>query len=89
MKVSSGTPLSPVVAPVEPVRKPAPAGTASTNAAPLQSAALESALAALDGMPEIDQARVAELREQLERGHLPFNAGKLAALITAWHRGAK
>lgn len=89
MKVSSGSPLNPVVAPVEPVRKPAPAGSGAASSAPLQSAALESARAALDGMPEIDQARVAELREQLEKGQVPFNAGKLAALITAWHRGAK
>lgn len=89
MKVSSGSPLTPAVAPVEPVRKPQAAGTYSSASAPLQSAALESAKAALDAMPEIDQARVAELREQLEKGQVPFNAGKLAALITAWHRSAK
>jgi negative regulator of flagellin synthesis FlgM len=36
-------------------------------------------------MPEIDAARVAEIRAALERGELGFDAGKLAQLIERYH----
>ena len=39
----------------------------------------------LTEMPEIDEARVAQLREAYQRGELKFDAGKLAALIQRYH----
>jgi negative regulator of flagellin synthesis FlgM len=43
-------------------------------------------MAALRAMPDIDQTRVAELRDALARGELPFDARKLAALIEKYHQ---
>jgi negative regulator of flagellin synthesis FlgM len=59
------------------------------NAAPLQSAALEPARAALRAMPDsdIDMEMVGRLRDQLARGQLPFDAAKLAGLIQRFHTG--
>lgn len=53
----------------------------------LQSAGVQQAQAVLKELPEIDQARVAELREALAQGKLPFDAGKLAGLIDRYHGG--
>jgi negative regulator of flagellin synthesis FlgM len=72
-------------APAEPVNAPAPA----TAPAPLQSAVLQPALAALREMPEIDQAKVAALRDALAKGELPFDANKLAGLIQRFHGSDK
>ncbi|HVL44682.1 MAG TPA: flagellar biosynthesis anti-sigma factor FlgM, partial [Acidovorax sp.] len=41
--------------------------------------------AALRAMPEIDAAKVAQLREALARGEVRFDAGKLAGLIARYH----
>lgn len=63
--------------------------TASARApgeAALQSAALGPALAALEQLPQIDEVRVDALRDALAKGELPFDAGKLAALIESFHR---
>lgn len=72
-------------APAEPVVAPAPAA----RPAPLQSAVLQPALAAMQDMPEIDQAKVAELRDALAKGELPFDANKLAGLIQRFHGSDK
>lgn len=66
-------------------------GTAAASAraageAALQSAALGPAIAALEQLPQIDEVRVAALRDALTKGELPFDAGKLAALIESYHR---
>lgn len=61
---------------------PAPAGGAAPA---LQSAVLQPALAALRAMPEIDQAKVAALRDALAKGELPFDPAKLAGLIQRFH----
>lgn len=53
----------------------------------LQSAVLQPAQATLDALPDIDLKRVAELREALAAGKLPFDAGKLAGLIDRYHGG--
>ncbi|HEY4367433.1 MAG TPA: flagellar biosynthesis anti-sigma factor FlgM [Steroidobacteraceae bacterium] len=63
-----------------------PSGSASEA---LQSAVLQPALEAMRELPDIDQAKVATLRDALAKGELPFNAGKLAALIESFHRGSK
>ncbi len=66
------------------------AAVTTTAAAPaLQSSVLEPAIAALRELPEIDHAKVAALRDALAKGELPFNAGKLAALIESYHRSGK
>ncbi|WP_018411160.1 flagellar biosynthesis anti-sigma factor FlgM [Methyloversatilis thermotolerans] len=63
-----------------------PATGSTTAPAPaLQSAVLQPAMAALAGMPEIDQARVDALREALARGEVPFDPDKLAGLIERFH----
>ncbi len=70
---------------------PAPAETASSSAAApaLQSEVLQPAAQALRAMPDFDAARVAELRDQLAKGELPFNAGRLAGLIERFHGGGR
>jgi negative regulator of flagellin synthesis FlgM len=69
----------------------APAKTAAiaappAAAAPMESAVLGAALAAINELPVVDQAKVAALRAALERGQIPFDASKLAALIERYHR---
>ena len=66
----------------------APADTASSAAAPaLQSEVLQPAAQALRAMPDFDAARVAELRDALAKGELPFDPGRLAGLIQRFHGG--
>ncbi len=68
----------------------APAETqAPSAAAPLQSAVLQPAAEALRAMPDFDAARVAELRDQLAKGELPFDASRLAGLIQRFHGGGR
>jgi negative regulator of flagellin synthesis FlgM len=40
---------------------------------------------ALRALPDFDAARVAELRDALAKGELPFDAGRLAGLIQRFH----
>ena len=68
----------------------APAAASSTSSSEsLQSAVLQPALAAMRELPDIDHAKVALLRDALAKGQLPFDAGKLAALIESYHRSGK
>lgn len=64
-----------------PVQAEMPAGAA------LQSEVLKPAAEALRAMPDFDAARVAELRDALARGELPFDPGRLAGLIQKFHGG--
>jgi negative regulator of flagellin synthesis FlgM len=67
---------------------PAPAAPAATeSAAPLESSVLQPAAKALAALPDFDAARVAELRDALAKGELPFDAGRLAGLIQRFHGG--
>lgn len=70
--------------PTAPAPAPAPAAAA---AAPLQAETLQPAKDAMAAMPDIDHARVAELRDLLAKGELPFDAGRLAGLIQRFHGG--
>jgi negative regulator of flagellin synthesis FlgM len=65
----------------------ATAATPASTPAPLQSAVMQPALAALRDMPDIDHAKVAALRDALAKGELPFDAAKLAGLIARFHGG--
>ena len=69
------------------VAAPAPAEASAAPAAALQSAVLQPATEALGALPDFDAARVAELRDALARGELPFDAGRLAGLIQKFHTG--
>jgi negative regulator of flagellin synthesis FlgM len=83
-ETSTVTTVSTAVAPAKTV-----AATTSSPAAaapPLESAILGAALAAMQELPEIDQVKVATLRNALEHGQIPFDASKLAALIDRYHR---
>lgn len=87
MRISSG--IADGMA-VQRVAEPAQAGAAPAPAAPaapagLQSAVLQPALAAMKDMPEIDHDKVAQLRDALAKGELPFDANKLAGLIQRFH----
>ncbi len=66
----------------------APAPAAATDA-PLQSDVLQPARQALAALPEIDHARVAELRDALAKGELPFDPARLAGLIQRFHGGSR
>jgi negative regulator of flagellin synthesis FlgM len=67
---------------------PAPVAPAATeSAAPLESSVLQPAAKALAALPDFDAARVAELRDALAKGELPFDAGRLAGLIQRFHGG--
>jgi negative regulator of flagellin synthesis FlgM len=63
---------------------PAPA-PASAAAATLESSVLQPAQAALRALPDFDAAKVAELRDALSKGELPFDSGRLAGLIQRFH----
>jgi negative regulator of flagellin synthesis FlgM len=65
---------------------PAPAPAAASIAAvTLESSVLQPAQAALRALPDFDAARVAELRDALSKGELPFDSGRLAGLIQRFH----
>ncbi|MDY0974292.1 flagellar biosynthesis anti-sigma factor FlgM [Massilia sp. CFBP9012] len=66
-----------------PVQTEAPAAPAAA----LQSEVLKPAAEAMRAMPDFDAARVAELRDALARGELPFDPGRLAGLIQKFHGG--
>lgn len=89
MKVVPGSAATPVtgVAPAAEIRTPAV--TATSGSTKLQSAVLQPAMAAMSEMPDIDHEKVSALKTALERGELPFNPAKLAALIERYHRSGR
>jgi negative regulator of flagellin synthesis FlgM len=94
MKIS-GTITSTVNVGAQPVTAAAPAEAADAPAAAraatpaLQSAVLQPAAEALRAMPDFDAAKVAELRDLLAKGELPFDPGRLAGLIQRFHGGGR
>ncbi len=94
MKIS-GTITSTVNVGTQPVAVAAPAEATDAPATPraaapaLQSAVLQPAAEALRAMPDFDAARVAELRDALAKGELPFDPGRLAGLIQRFHGGGR
>jgi negative regulator of flagellin synthesis FlgM len=74
-------------APVDETVAPAATASSSTTAGPSQSAALAPALTALRKMPDIDLAKVDQLRDALAKGEVPFDPAKLAGLIKRFHGG--
>ncbi|MFC0250577.1 flagellar biosynthesis anti-sigma factor FlgM [Massilia consociata] len=89
MKITGATPPTVTIG-TQRVSTPAPAETARAAAAPaLQSEVLQPAAEALRAMPDFDAARVAELRDALAKGELPFDPGRLAGLIQRFHGGGR
>lgn len=94
MKIS-GTITSTVNVGAQPITVAAPAEAATAPATArgatpaLQSEVLQPAAAALRAMPDFDAARVAELRDALAKGELPFDPGRLAGLIQRFHGGGR
>ena len=91
MKVVSGTNQGPLAVPGADVGTGASVAPQAAPAAeaPLDSTILQPALEAASQSPGIDQAKVAELRDALASGALPFDPAKLAALVEQYHRGSK
>lgn len=87
MKITGATAPAVSLTPQGPAAAPAPAAAAAATAAPLQAETLQPAKDAMAAMSDIDQARVAELRDLLAKGELPFDAGRLAGLIQRFHGG--
>ena len=65
----------------------APAPAAAAAPAALESEVLKPAAEALRAMPDFDAARVAELRDALAKGELPFDPARLAGMIQRFHGG--
>jgi negative regulator of flagellin synthesis FlgM len=88
MKITGATAPAVTLTPQGPAAADtAPAPAAAAAAAPLQAETLQPAKDAMAAMPEIDHARVAELRDLLAKGELPFDAARLAGLIQRFHGG--
>ncbi|MFC5509927.1 flagellar biosynthesis anti-sigma factor FlgM [Massilia jejuensis] len=89
MKITgTGAPaLTPAIGGAAPAPAPAQAAQPGRSASPLESEVLQPAAKALAALPDFDAARVAELRDALAKGELPFDAGRLAGLIQRFHGG--
>jgi negative regulator of flagellin synthesis FlgM len=74
---AGGPAAAPVVAPA--------AGTPDRANDALESSVLQPAQSALKALPDFDTEKVAELRDALAKGELPFDAGRLAGLIQRFH----
>ena len=84
---SSNGAVTNISAGAQAVAAPVQAEASAAPAAALQSEVLKPATEALRAMPDFDAARVAELRDALARGELPFDPGRLAGLIQKFHGG--
>ncbi|WP_307188905.1 flagellar biosynthesis anti-sigma factor FlgM [Massilia sp. KIM] len=86
MKIT-GTTVSTVNVGGQSVAAPVQQEAPQASAPALQSEVLKPAAEALGSLPDFDAARVAELRDQLARGELPFDPARLAGLIQKFHGG--
>lgn len=85
MKISSASTPAVSIAPQAggaATTAPAPAAAAADT---LESAVLQPAQSALRALPDFDTAKVAELRDALAKGELPFDPARLAGLIQRFH----
>ena len=89
MKITgTGAPtLTPALGGATAAPAPAAPAAATESSAALQSSVLQPATRALAAMPDFDAARVAELRDALAKGELPFDPARLAGLIQRFHGG--
>ncbi|MGJ9417742.1 flagellar biosynthesis anti-sigma factor FlgM [Massilia sp. CMS3.1] len=89
MKITgSGAPtMTPALGGATAAAAPAAPAAALQSSAALESSVLQPAARALAAMPDFDAARVAELRDALAKGELPFDPARLAGLIQRFHGG--
>jgi negative regulator of flagellin synthesis FlgM len=91
MKITSSGPLNPVTgassAQVESTDRAAGAASPALQAAALETDLLKPAQADLAAMPDVDQTKVAALRDALAKGEIRFDANRLAQLIQRFHGG--
>jgi negative regulator of flagellin synthesis FlgM len=90
MKITGASTPSITIAPQAGGPAAAPAVVPSTGAPErateaLESAVLQPAQSALKALPDFDAEKVAQLRDALSKGELPFDAGRLAGLIQRFH----
>jgi negative regulator of flagellin synthesis FlgM len=86
MKITGASTPAVIITPQSGATAAAPAPAASSvAAATLESSVLQPAQAALRALPDFDAAKVAELRDALSKGELPFDSGRLAGLIQRFH----
>lgn len=90
MKITSASIPAQASVPARASAAPAAQGAAAGSAAaPLQSEVLAPAMQALQALPDFDHARVAQLRDALAKGELPFDPARLAGLIARFHGGGQ
>ena len=65
----------------------AAAAPAAAPPSPATGGTLAPARAALAALPDIDEAKVAFLRDALARGEIQFDAQRLAGLVQRFHGG--
>jgi negative regulator of flagellin synthesis FlgM len=89
MKITgTGAPaMTPAIGGATAAPAPAPAAPVAESSSVLQSDVLQPAAKALAALPDFDAARVAELRDALAKGELPFDPARLAGLIQRFHGG--
>jgi negative regulator of flagellin synthesis FlgM len=85
MKITGASTPAVTVAPQAGAAAPAPAPVPVAAPAMLESSVLQPAQNALRALPDFDAAKVAELRDALAKGELPFDSGRLAGLIQQFH----
>jgi negative regulator of flagellin synthesis FlgM len=89
MKITgTGAPtMTPAIGGATAAPAPAAPAAAAESSSVLQSDVLQPAAKALAALPDFDAARVAELRDALAKGELPFDPARLAGLIQRFHGG--
>lgn len=85
MKISSASTPAVSIAPQAGGAAAAAPAPAAAPADTLESAVLQPAQSALRALPDFDTAKVAELRDALAKGELPFDPARLAGLIQRFH----
>jgi negative regulator of flagellin synthesis FlgM len=85
MKITGASTPSITITPQAGGLAAAPAVVPSNANEALESAVLQPAQSALKALPDFDAEKVAELRDALAKGELPFDAGRLAGLIQRFH----
>jgi negative regulator of flagellin synthesis FlgM len=85
MKISSASTPAVSIAPQAGGAAAAAPAPAAAPADTLESAVLQPAQSALRALPDFDAAKVAELRDALAKGELPFDPARLAGLIQRFH----
>jgi negative regulator of flagellin synthesis FlgM len=94
MRITNGAAVAAMTEATQPITVGKTAGAAratrpATETGPTGAVqAIKAAHAAFSQAPEIDAARVAEIKAALAAGELPFDAGKLARLVIRHHGGS-